>query len=94
MERERHIEGRKVERWEGRRRPREERDGLRGGIGNICGGLTAAPPLCLIQTTTHNKAGRWARNGVRADCEGDDTWAVFCCRQAVFYERKMATNKR
>lgn len=28
-----------------------------------------------------------------AECEGDDTWAVFCSRLAVFYGRKMATRK-
>lgn len=60
-----------------------------GGIGNICGGLTAAPPTPhLIQTTAHNKDGRWAKNGVRADCEGGDTWAVFCCSLAVFLWKK------
>lgn len=57
MERERHIEGRKVERWEGRRRPREERDGLRGGIGNICGGLTAAPPSASSRQPHTTKPG-------------------------------------
>lgn len=48
-------------RGEGVRRGEE-----RKGIGNTCSGLTAGlPPLCLIQTTAHNKDGSWAKNGVR-----------------------------
>lgn len=46
------------------------------------------PAHHLIQTTAHNKDGRWAKNGVRADCEGGDTWAVFCCSLAVFLWKK------
>ncbi|KAK2861897.1 hypothetical protein Q5P01_001430 [Channa striata] len=59
-------EGNRREKRKGNRRPREDREGLQGGIGNICRGLTAGLPLlCLIQSTTHNKDGRSARNCVR-----------------------------
>lgn len=41
------------ERWEGRRRPKEEREGLQGGIGNICSGLTAGLPPSASSRQPH-----------------------------------------
>lgn len=60
MERDRAVQSR-----DGGRRARRRENRSAVGIGNTCGGLTAGLPPLLMQTTTHNKDGTWARNGVR-----------------------------
>lgn len=40
-------------------------------------------PGCLMCSVTHNKDMSWATNGVPADCEGDDTSALFHGRKIV-----------
>lgn len=42
-------------------------------------------PCCLMYSVTHNKDLSWATNSVPADCEGDDT-------SALFYGRKMVAH--
>lgn len=63
-------ERREEERWEGRMRPEEEREGLHGGIGNTCSGLTAGlpPPSASSRQPHTTKAGdgpEMVRGGVR-----------------------------